>query len=297
MLFNFAQVSTRLLNIQDSHSIYREFKISKNIFYKNGVIVIGALWENEIIGIISIYNNQPYHSIISELQVTPIFRRHGVASLLLRSAEQICKQNKSSIMRGIIDDESPYFQTIKKILKNQEWNELGIDHNYYRIKKCDINKTFIGRHSVMLNPDIDSDIQIKTISQIDSKERLSMEEYLNNIPDCLKPMSFSRNMIEDLTLFIIRHKKTIGWLTVTLPNKEEFCIENIYILKEYRNKCYGITLLGVLKDKLQHYNNKDFKYISYFTDNEDIINKSMHNMLGGEYVDKQINYYVFEKLI
>lgn len=58
-----------------------------------------------------------------------------------------------------------------------------------------------------------------------------------------------------------------------------------------------ITLLGVLKDKLQHYNNKDFKYISYFTDNEDIINKSMYNMLGGEYVDKQINYYVFEKLI
>ena len=58
-----------------------------------------------------------------------------------------------------------------------------------------------------------------------------MEEYLNNIPDCLKPMSFSRNMIEDLTLFIIRHKKIIGWLTVTLPNKEEFCIENIYILK------------------------------------------------------------------
>lgn len=297
MLFNITQVKIRTLNLYDSYSVCQEFNVSKMIFYKNGLIILGALWEDEIIGIISIYYHLPHSCILSELQVIPIFRCHGVGNLLINSAEQMCKRNKCNVMRCIIDDDSLDFQIIKNILIKQEWNSLGADHNYYRISINDINKTFISRHSVIFTPDKEPDIQVKNISQIDSKEWLSLDRYIDKIPDSLRPLPKASNIIEKYTLFILKCGNIIGWLTTTKQSEEEICVENIFILKEYRNKGYGIILLGILKQRLQSNNDISPKYMSYFTNDQDKNTKKLYSVLFGNCIDKQVDYYVFQKII
>lgn len=297
MLFTTSRIIIKQIHHQDAPNLCEELKFNKHILQKDGIAVLGAIWEDEVIGIVSIYNYRSGCYIISGLQVIPIFQGKGVGFMLLNEVERHCHLQQYNKMRCIIDDGMCDIGLITKLLKKQGWQELGIDHNYHRIKICDAERSFIAKHKVLYRNCQIKKFIIKTISQILPHERQSLNEYIDRIPISLRPHMIMESTIDEFNLFIVDKCRIIGWLTTTRKNNKELCIENIYVHRSFRKYQCGILLMGALMEKLQLADNITYHFISYYTNNDDKLIKRMYDLLFGKCVDKQINYYVYEKII
>ena len=293
MYFTISKIVIRELSPVDYHLISRDYLISQNLINDPLAHIFAAMWEGEIIGIVTVYNYHPGCCIISKLYVEPMFQGHGIGEVLLDTADRFCRTNSMNVLRCAVDDDSCDVQKISKLFKRLGWRALGIDHNYYRMQIKNISNTFLGKHTVgsVLNA---PNVIVKRMSETSEDEYNTLNKYIKEIPHSLRPDIMSNSIIKELSLYLLKDGNVIGWISTTKKEEKEICIENIYVKYEYRNSGYGITLMTalmniILSDDIQ------FKYISYFTNDKDASIKRMYNLLFGKYIDEQINHYNFEK--
>ncbi len=297
MRFDVSNVKVRSLCVSDADVLRNEFGIGDTIFKNDDVIVFGAFWDCEIIGFVSTCNLGRGVCLLPKLKVIPMFQNHGVSHMLLRETEVYYGSRGYHLMRCMVDDDTRDFDIIVKMLMELGWRNSGIDHNYYRIIRRDAQRSFIGRHSE--NPEsIDiPGISIKNLTQISNNEWETLEGTLDLIPETLRPMRKRADLIEDLTLFLIEYGRIIGWVTTTRRGDSEVCVENVYVFDEYRENGYGLLLIGGLYWKVQYCSDIKLQYISYYTDNGNESIKRMYTHMFGKSIDKQVNCYVYEKVI
>lgn len=295
MRFERSDVVVRPLSIQDSPLVSEEFGLSRAIFCNPAINVLGAYWLDDIIGIITVYNYEPKQCVISEWIVLPLFRGHGVGQLLLATAEHLCREKSNETLRLNCYDNMSSYDTITFLLGASGWRELTIDHNYYRIKISDFHRSFFCRHNIINKINTNNGIYIKNYSQITQKDWSIVKNYIEHIPQVLRPIQDSHNLLEDLTLFFFDNDKLIGWLTSTMHSTEEVCVENIYVDVEWRKSGLGITMMGELYDRLKTSKKEKIRYVSFFTDNNDIPVKRLYNLLFMDVMDKTNNHHMWEK--
>lgn len=294
MYFTISKVEIRELSSNDYHMISQEFLVSKSLISDKLANIFVAIWENEIIGIVVAYNYNPGCCILSKLYVVPIFQGHGVGRTLLATVEDFCRLNNIIVLRCAIDDDSCDIPKISKLLNQLGWRILGVDYNYYRLRIKNLRMTFLGKHSVEGNGYNTRNVTIKRMSDVSQTEYISLNKYINEVPSSLRPDIISDSIIKELSLYLIKDGNVIGWISTSSKDKEELCIENIYIRYDYRYCGYGITLMGVLMSFLLNDDNQ-FTFISYYTNNNDSSVKKLYDLLFGKYIEYRINHYNFEK--
>ena len=264
--------------------------------YDKNIHLFGAIWDDEIIGVVIVYNYSQGCCIISRLQVNLLFQGRGIGHILLTTATNYCKNNNINLIRCVIDDETCDVQKFSKLLQQLGWHNLGIDHNYCKLQIENYKNSFFGRHADIKNLNGKTNITIKLMSKTSEVELRTLNQYINTVPYSLRPID-SSNINLDLSFYLIKNGDIIGWLCTTQKDKDEICVENIYIKNEYRINGYGIFLMDTLARILLTDKSYHFKYISYYTNNSDTSIKKMYDLLFGESIEKQVNYYNFEKII
>lgn len=296
MRFNLSEVDVRPLRVSDTQAAYEEYGISRDFPERDGLTIIGAFWENEMIGVISVHNYTPGKCNLLKLTVAPMFRHHGVGKTLMREAELFCKDIDCKLMRCETDDDMSGFHFVMKILSEHRWNNLGIKYYYTRIRISNTCDTFIYKHSKDPYSVHIPGLSIRRFSQVSTAERQSVEWY-PSLPESLRPIWDRHDVISDLSMALLTGERVIGWVSVTARTEEEICVENIYVSEEYRKNAYGLILYEVLYWKILSYPDPKLQYLSYYTDNEDKYIKKLYGLLVGESVDKRVNHYILEKAI
>lgn len=170
MQFTISKVETRKLSFKDFPSINQEFLISKRLMHDKNIHLFGAIWDDEVIGVVIAYNYSHGCCIISRLQVYPLFQGRGIGQILLVIATNYCKNNNINLIRCVIDDETCDVQKFSKLLLQLGWHNLGIDHNYCKLQIANYKNSFFARHTDVKNSNGKTNITIKLMSKISETE-------------------------------------------------------------------------------------------------------------------------------
>ena len=122
MYFTISKIVIRELSPVDYHLISRDYLISQNLINDPLAHIFAAMWEGEIIGIVTVYNYHPGCCIISKLYVEPMFQGHGIGEVLLDTTDRFCRTNSMNVLRCAVDDDSCDVQKISKLFKNKTNN-------------------------------------------------------------------------------------------------------------------------------------------------------------------------------
>jgi len=209
---------------------------------KEPFFAIEVAYDQEIVGlaIVELLRDMKILKILS-LKVDENHQRHGIATQIMKIAEQIAKNNQISVANIIFQDNWDSFKTMSKLLNKVGWNApeerlvmVKLHYNqvkdlpWFQIKDCPEN--FEIDKWLGLLPQDHEYIKYKKTTE-------------NWYPDVLSPFQLP-HLVADVSSLVLKYKNQIvGWLIAHSIDNKTVQITSFFVDKEHRNTRASLAII------------------------------------------------------
>ncbi|KOY84768.1 hypothetical protein AD998_00115 [bacterium 336/3] len=198
---------------------------------------------NEIIvglSIVEFMTDQKVLKVLS-LKVHEDYQRKGIASQMLKVAEQIAKNNSAFYTNIVFQDNWNSFKIMPKLLEKTGW-----DKPQHRLTLAKLHYNQVKDLPWFQIKDYPENFTVTDWSNFTSNDKeyiLSKQNSDNWYPEILSPFQLENILIKEGSLLLKYKSEIIGWITIHLVSSKSIQITSFFIDKEHRNTKASICLI------------------------------------------------------
>lgn len=254
-------------------------------------LCIGALLDNEIIGVITARKFENNIYVIDQFYVLPLFRSMGIGSKLIHAMRYELILLSANRMRLKFNSREHSLKPYNKFLNEKLKIEPYQTSSLYRISLKDFHDIFILRYFHKNSSPLDEHniIFLSNLEESQIKKKFKLID--NFAPASLHPFNNTDNILKDCSFLVINKKQEIiAWTVLEKIKYDEVGVKATYVIPPYRTTLLGLALWNRLY--LRAFETglaKEIKWISFHFDSHDNRNSKLYQLLFGKY--ERVNYY------
>jgi len=260
-------------------------------------LCLGALYGEEIIGVMTARKIDGNTCAIDHFYVLPIFRSIGVGRKLVGAMERMLAGGSFDTMRFKFNSKEHSADLFSKFLAET----LGVSpyqiSSLYRIEVGKLRDIFINRYFADGSSPLDgfNVVFLSDLSEAKIKEYSSSIDA--SIPASLHPFDSKSSIIRECSLLVFNEEQEIiAW---TLPERirhNEVGVMTTYVAAPYRTSLLGLALWHRLYLRsLELSSLRGVKWVSFYFDVNDSQNVKLYRLLFGQ--EEQAHYFCADYLL
>lgn len=211
--------------------------------------VIEAKYNDKIVGlaIIELIANQKVLKVLS-LKVDGDYQRKGIASQILKIAEQIAKNNGAVYTNIVFQDNWNSFKLMPKLLAKVGW---ATPEQRLTLVKLHYNQ--VKDLSWFQMKDYPQNFEVvfwKDTTKDDYQYILDKQKAENWYPENLSPFQLPHLPVGEFSLVLKYKKQIVGWIIAHVVSSKTIQITSFFVDKEHRNTRAS---LAIIIDCVDHY--------------------------------------------